>query len=411
MIDLVHLKENYTEAPLPLPSEESILIDASGAILLPAGTDPHVHFRTPGQTYKEDWRSGALASFSGGITRVFDMPNNLPPIVTQQALAEKQKEIRSTLGDLPLKFGLYFGASKDHLDEIHKVHSDIIGIKVFMGSSTGTLLLDDDAALEKVFQIASEYDLLVAVHAEDEARIEERKKRYQTLSPHSHSLVRDPVAAEIAVIKACDLAIKYQVRLYLLHISTQKELRAIEEAKKMSDQVFAEACPHHLFFNDEAYNLLGQKILVNPPIRSEIDRQYLIHSLKTGLIDTVGSDHAPHLLGEKEGQRPPCGVPGTESIFPILWHLHEQEGLSIERIVSLTSKAQERIFRLPKTSDYLLLHTENTLPFRSPSKCGWSPYEGRIFSAAPLILILQDRIMPLSPEGASRRKDPSYEDA
>lgn len=410
MITFTHLEKSLNPcniSSLPLP--KTVCIDAKGLALLPAGTDEHVHSRTPGHEYKENWLSGRKAAFKSGFTRVFDMPNTFPSCITKERFFEKKERIQNQLKNHPLDFGLYMGASSLHLEELEKTAHDAIGIKVFMGSSTGDLLLSKEKDLEKVFQIAKKWDLLIAVHAEDENRIQKRKKQFPGKDPSLHSKIRDDIAAENACKIATHLAIKYQVRLLLLHISTKKELEIIRKAKKLFPLIYAEACPHHLFFDTSHYQTFGQKLLINPPIRKREDRLSLIEALKDGTIDTVGSDHAPHLLKEKEGQNPPSGVPGIDAIFPVLFALQQKGEISLKKIVQLTSKNQEKIFRLPKTTDYVLFNIRENAPFSPRSKCGWSPYSSYLFPGEPVCMMTEQTLFPLTKNAQSRIKEKALE--
>src|SRR3990167_6607730 len=226
------LDGNPTE--LTLSSEQSSELKADGLTIFPGLIDPHVHFRTPGMEHKEDWCTAARAAIRGGYTTVFDMPNTIPPTVTAELLQEKKALINKQLAeiDIPLHYELYFGADKQHLQEIYRAQHDVIGIKVFMGCSTGNLVIDDDESLHQVFKIAAELNLLVAVHAEDEAMIRQRKKEFSDTKKYSdHSLIRNPEVAATAVAKAIQLARQYRTRLYVLHASTEEEIALIQAAK------------------------------------------------------------------------------------------------------------------------------------------------------------------------------------
>src|SRR3990167_587284 len=287
---------------LSIPSTQTINLDAKNLTIFPGLIDPHVHFRTPGMEYKEDWKSAAKAAICGGYTTVFDMPNTLPPTVTAELLREKKALIERQLKQvgIPLRYQLYFGADKNHLNEIANIQTEVIGIKVFMGCSTGNLVIDDDESLHAVFEIAAKNDLLVAVHAEDETRMRELKKQYSDRKNYAdHSRIRDVETARIAVEKAISLTKKYQTRLYILHASTADEINLIREAKHANLPVFAETTPHHLFLDDSVYPHLHGKAVINPPLRSKEHTNAMWQALNEGVIDTIGSDHAPHTPEEK----------------------------------------------------------------------------------------------------------------
>lgn len=382
-------------------SQEDRILDVEGRLtMLPALIDPHVHFRTPGHPNKEDWISGAAAAIAGGYTTVFDMPNTTPSVVTAERLHEKKRIIEAQLYEahIPLRFYLYFGASKDHLDEISKVHSEVIGIKVFMGSSTGDLLVDDPTALDRVFQIAGQHNLIVAVHAEDETTLKKHKAAYRgPMTPNAHSKIRDREAAIVAVEKAIHLAEKYDVQLYICHVTTREELSLIRDAKANNLLIYAEATPHHLFLTEEDYATWGCKVQMNPPLRTKEDQQALWAALMDGTIDTLGTDHAPHTLDEKE--RPygeaPSGVPGLETALPLMLDACNRGKIPLETIVELTHLNPTRIFRLPIIHDIVLVDMEREKEVRNEylkTKCGWSPFAGRTLKGWPAHTILKGKI-------------------
>ncbi len=351
---------------------------------LPALIDPHVHLRTPGHEYKEDWVTGSRAAIAGGITTVLDMPNNNPPCVTNRALEEKRALIDSQL-QLPLRYGLYLGADQDHLDEIAKAPGPI---KIFMGSSTGTLLLDDQASLEKAFHLAAEHDKLVAIHAEDEASIGSPSG-----SPANHSLIRTREAALIAIKRALSLVEKYGTRLYILHLSSQIELDEIRRAKDKGLSVFAETTPHHMFLNTDAYKTLGTRAQVNPPLRCEADRRAIWSAIHDGTIDTVGTDHAPHTIAEKDLPYPqaPSGMPGLETLLPLLMTAVSDGKLSLSQLIELTRTNAQKIFRLPDNDDLVFVDMEERLvdPANLCTKCGWSPFAGWALKGWPVKTVIE----------------------
>ncbi len=357
-------------------------------IKLPALIDPHVHFRTPGFPEKEDWASGGAAALAGGVTTVFDMPNTKPATVTFERLMEKKALIDAQLkaAKLPLHYGLFFGADKNHFDELYKVKDQVVGVKVFMGSSTGDLLMDDEASLETLFKIAAELDLLVAVHAEDEAMIQANMKRYQSQihADHYalHATIRSPEVAVKALKTAVDLVRAYGTRLYALHIGSRLELELLHHAKQEGLPVYIETAPHYLFLDTDDYPRLKGKAQMNPPLRSPEDRQFLWDALRAGWIDTIGSDHAPHPLADKLKPYPQCssGVPGVETTLPLLLNAHNEGLISIEQIIALTSSNAKRIFNLPDQDEWItvdLNHSDTVSAEKLHSKAKWSPYEGK----------------------------------
>jgi dihydroorotase len=380
----------------PIVSSQDMTIHDENLTLLPALIDPHVHFRTPGHEYKEDWRTAAKAAIRGGYTTVFDMPNTLPPTITQAYLQEKKALINAQLQEvgIPLRYRLFFGADKKHLDEIVKVKNDIIGIKVFMGCSTGNLVIDDDESLEKVFRIAAENNLLVAVHAEDEHLLRQRKLQFQDRKDYAvHSEIRNIETACRAVKKAIALTEHYGTRLYILHVSSQEEIHLIDRAKQAGLPVYAETTPHHLFLDTTAYPVLKGKAVVNPPLRFTSDRHALFAAIHAGIIDTIGSDHAPHTLAEKEKPYGECpsGMPGIETTLSLLLNAHYENLLSLEEIISLTSRRACEIFNLEKNNDVVLVDLQKEVHVSEnelKTKCGWSPYAGRVLRGCAVYTIL-----------------------
>lgn len=384
-----------------IPSTTDQEIDVEGKLtLIPALIDPHVHFRTPGHEDKENLISGAAAAIAGGVTTVLDMPNNTPPCTTKKAFEEKRERVNRQLEEvkIPLRVFYYFGADEKSLNDIPLVKKEIVGIKVYMGSSTGGLVMNDKKSLEKVFQIAAQENLILTVHAEDEAIMEHNKaKAKKPLQMSDHSKIRSPEAALAAVKEAIDLAEKYSAQVYIAHVSTKLEIDYIREAKKKHLIVYAEATPHHLFLTETDVAKWGCKVKMNPPLRTAEDQEALWLGIKDGTIDTIGSDHAPHTLEEK-GQpyeKAPAGVPGIETTLPLLLTASKRGLLSIEKMVQLTRQNPERIFRLPATRDAVLvdMETERVVEDRFlKTKCGWSPFAGRALIGWPIYTILGERV-------------------
>ena len=400
----MHAHPPVKDLILKLKALESRIIDASHLTVLPALIDPHVHFRTPGHQHKEDWRTAAKASIRGGYTTVFDMPNTLPPTITAELLYEKKKLIDSQLKEvgIPLRYQLFFGADKNHFTEIAAVKNEVVGIKVFMGCSTGNLVVDDDNSLHAIFAIAATQNMLVAVHAEDEELMKERGKKYPLPAPYSvHSQIRNEEVAARAVEKAISLARLYSTKLYILHVSTEEELKLIKQAKDERLAVYAETTPHHLFLDDSYYEKWGGKVLMNPPLRAKRHQYALFEAIHKGVIDTVGSDHAPHTLDEKN--RPygacPSGVPGIETALPLLLNAYNQGQLRLHEIVSLTSKRAQEIFNLSPTKDVVLVDLDKKMEVTDQNlktKCGWSPFSGRNLFGWPIYTVLKNKLYDLA---------------
>lgn len=385
---------NYT-----IESEEHRVINGEGLLLMPALIDPHVHFRTPGQEHKENWTSASQAAITGGVTTVFDMPNNSPSCISKQRLLEKRKLIDSQL-KIPLRYGLYLGADQNHLDQIASTKEQIVGLKIYMGSSTGDLLMNDLKSLEKAFKIAAQEDVLVAVHAEDEELIQKRKAKCKSaLHPKSHSEIRNAEVAVRALKGALELSAKYGTRLYVAHVSTKEELDLIRQAKKRGLSVYAEATPHHLFLTTKAYENLGTLALVNPPLRDTTEP--LWEGIRDGTIDTIGTDHAPHLLSEKTlpyGSAP-SGFPSIELYLALLLDAHLKGKIALERIVELTHKRPKEIFRWPDNTDVVLVNLEKTKRIDNEhlkTRAKWSPYNGMTLKGWPCYTILRGKVYELT---------------
>jgi dihydroorotase len=388
---------------IPLLSEEERTIVADGLTLLPALIDSHVHFRTPGLTHKETWETAAKAAICGGITTVFDMPNTIPPTITLERLGEKESLISEQLKKvgIPLHYGLYLGADKTHFDEIARCKGRIVGIKVFMGSSTGDLVMDDDSSLHAIFSLASSHDLILAVHAEDEALIHERKALFLgEMTPRIHSEIRNDEVAFRATRKAIELSRLYKTRLHILHVGTKREIQIIQQAKEEGLAISVETTPHHLFLTVDDYKKFGTKVQMNPPLRTQEDQAALWQAIHDGIIDTIGSDHAPHTLEEKAlpyGQAP-SGIPGVETTLPLLLNACNQGRITLRQIVRLMREQVIEIFRIPTNDDYVLVDMRKKRKIYEHSlktKCGWSPYMGREIQGWPVYTILKGKIYEL----------------
>ena len=406
MIKIIDVETIHkTERNIKIESDHDLEIDGTGLTALPALIDPHVHFRAPGREDAEDWITASKAAIAGGVTTVFDMPNNTPPCTTYDALQKKKELIDAQLEEsgIPLHYHFYFGADRNHLDEITKVRDQIIGIKVFMGSSTGDLLIDDQESLEKVFKIAADLDLPVAVHAEDESIIRANQERYRAhTNPATHSLIRDRSAAIAAVKLAIKTAQKFGTRLCILHMSTKEELRLVEEAKSRGTKVYAEVTPHHLFFDVDSYEEWGSLVQMNPPLRTLDDREALWKAIRTGVIDWIGTDHAPHPLSQKQlpfGQAP-SGVASIELYLPLFLDACERGLLSLSQLVDLTSGNIRKVFRIPKNNDWVLVDRKETRVINDTelhTKCGWSPYKGKKLNGWPVMTILGGKVYEQNP--------------
>lgn len=373
-------------------------IDAAGLLLLPGGIDPQVHFREPGKEYKEDLGTGSRAAAKGGITSFLEMPNTDPPTTTQAALDDKFKRAASKC---VVNYGFFIGATPHNLPEINGTHP-VCGIKIFMGSSTGTLLVNRDEDLERIFANGSR---LIAVHAEDEARIQARQAQFAgRTDPAVHSEIRDNECALLATQKALAFSKKYQRRLHVLHLSTHEEVDLLRQDKPA--WVTAETIPNHLFLNKKDYATQGTLVQMNPPIRDPQDNESLWQGLRDGVIDFIATDHAPHTLEEKHQGYPksPSGMPGVETSLPLLLTQMAAGRCTLAEVQKwMCWKAMES-YRIPNKgkilegwdADLVLVDMTTYRPVRNDdmfTKVRWSPFHERELTGWPVYTIVNGRIV------------------
>lgn len=375
--------------------------DLSGKYLMPGAIDAHVHFRVPGYEKKEDWKSGSRAALAGGVTTVFDMPNTKPHTTTLHALETKRDLIRK---DTLINFGLFFGANLDNLDEVKKVHG-IVGLKVYMGATTGHMIMEQNARIEKLLEkLYSDHEYIVAVHAEDEEMIRQHAETYKNEdTPEIHSLIRNDAVAFSAARTAVHLAKKYNGRLHICHMSTKKEIELM--TKYPDENITCETTPHHLFLTVADYAEQGNFVKVNPPLRSHKDQERLWDGLKSKVIDIVVTDHAPHLSAEKERGYwdAPAGVPGVETMLPLLLNAVNEDMLEFPDVVDLVSMRPAEIYgvqgkgevREGYDADLVVVDMELERRVENSklyTKCGWSPYAGRILKGWPVMTFVRGRL-------------------
>jgi dihydroorotase len=400
----------------PVRRPPELTIEGKKLNVLPALIDPHVHFRVPGGEHKEDWKTAALAAVRAGVTTVCEMPNNIPPCTTYERLLAKKEAIDRQLleADIPLRYHLYFGADQEHFDQIQRVAQECKALKIFMGCSTGGLVVDSDEALDKAFRLAKEGKMIVAVHAEDEHLLKAAKKRYGPVTdPSFHSKIRPKEAAIAATQKALELCAKYDTTLYILHMSTWEELELVREAKRSGLPVFAEVTTHHLFLTEKDYTPFGTLVQMNPPLRTKEDQEALWEGIKDRTIDTIGTDHAPHTLAEKNlpfGQAP-SGIPGIETLLPLLLDSVHLGKLTLQRMLELTRFTSEKLFSLPPHEDSVLVDLNLEKEVREEelsSKSKWTPYRGRTLRGWPLYTVLKGRVYSSNqgtPEGKKQLEE------
>lgn len=359
-------------------------INAKGLHILPGVIDTQVHFREPGLEHKEDLESGTRAAILGGVTGVFEMPNTKPPTTSLEALHDKLKRASSRAW---CNYAFYVGATSDNITELSKLekHKGVCGIKIFMGSSTGNLLLDRDEWIEEVLKNGTRP---VAVHAEDEALLKFKKTQLpKNVGPEYHPVWRDAEVALTATQKIMQMAEKFKRQVHILHISSKEEMRLL---RSKSHYVSVETLPQFLIFSSpEVYKKLGTRAQMNPPIRYEEDRMAVWAALKDGVVDVLGTDHAPHTLEEKSKPYPesPSGMPGVQTLVPVMLTQIHQGHLTLEKFSQLTSQNPARIFGLKNKgkleigydADFTIVDLKKTKVIRDAdmaTKCGWTPFDG-----------------------------------
>ncbi len=371
------------------------MVPLGGKILMAGGVDLHVHFREPGLTHKADIASESGAALLGGVTSFVDMPNTKPATTSVEAVRDKKAAAR---GRSRANYGFHLGATNGNLSLLQDsgMFSEYAGIKVFMGSSTGNMLVDSDSALREIFSVKGK---TVLIHSEDEGIIRantealaSRFKSPEDIPFSAHPEVRSRKACIKSTVKALEMAIEYGTRLHVLHVSTAEEVEMIRAAKLHNPQITAETSPNYLWFCDEDYGRLGGRIKCNPAIKTARDREALRRGLAEGVIDTVGTDHAPHLLSEKDAPYLSCpsGMPSIQHCLPMLLNLaKEMDALSLSRIASAFSERPAEIIGLQDRgavkrgsyADLIVVDTDKEYSVTRELlayKCGWSPLEGTV---------------------------------
>lgn len=370
------------------------VIDASGKILIPGVIDDQVHFRDPGLTHKGDIYSESRAAVAGGVTSFMDMPNTMPLTTTVEALENKYL---MGADKAFANFSFYMGATNNNLDELRKVDPrTVCGVKVFMGSSTGNMLVDNKETLSGIF---AEVPMLIATHCEDEATIQQNKAHYTALYGNDlpikyHPFIRNAEACYRSSSFAVELASKYNARLHVLHISTEKEMELFRnDIPLIQKNITAEICVHHLWFSDADYEKYGNRIKWNPAVKAESDRLALIEALKTDKIDVVATDHAPHLLREKEGSclKAASGGPLVQHSLVAMLQMVRNGVFSYEKVIQKMCHAPADLFRIDRRgyirpgyfADLVLVDPESEWTVNQDNilyKCAWSPFESSTFN-------------------------------
>ena len=365
------------------PAKAAAEIDAAGLHILPGVIDTQVHFREPGLDHKEDLETGSRAAVAGGVTAVFEMPNTKPLTTTAETLADKVRRARNRMF---CDFAFFVGGTRENVSEIpmlEKLEASA-GIKVFMGSSTGDLLVDEEAALDRIIAKISRR---ASFHAEDEARLKARMPLRRKGDPSSHPEWRDPEAALIATKRLVGLAEKHGKRVHVLHISTADEMDYLRDHKSYAT---VEVTPHHLTLEaPDCYERLGAYAQMNPPVRDARHRAAIWAALQSGVVDVLGSDHAPHTREEKDHTYPEThsGMTGVQTLVPIMLDHVNAGRLSLQRFVDLTSHGPQRLFGIRNKgriavgydADLTIVDMKRTATISNAwieSRCAWTPYDG-----------------------------------
>lgn len=372
-------------------------IDCGGLHILPGVVDSQVHFREPGLEHKEDLETGSRAAVLGGVTAVFEMPNTKPLTTSAEALADKVSRARHRMH---CDFAFWVGGTRDNANDAGELERlpGAAGIKVFMGSSTGDLLVEDD---EGVHSILKNTRRRAAFHSEDEFRLKERLGERIEGDPSSHPVWRDETAALQCTRRLVAIARRARARIHVLHISTAEEIDFLEAHK---DVATCEATPHHLTLSADDYASLGTLIQMNPPVRAGRHRDGVWRGLTQGIVDVLGSDHAPHTLDEKAKPYPssPSGMTGVQTLVPIMLDHVNSGKLSLERFVDLSSHGPQRIFGMARKgriaagydADFTVVdmkRRETILNEQAGSKAGWTPYHGRQVTGWPVGTIIRGK--------------------
>ena len=401
--DIIYKEEDgYIPAVLDILKSGPQVMELEGKCVMAGGIDAHVHFREPGLTHKADMETESRAAAAGGVTFVMDMPNTNPPTITAQALKDK---IDLAKGRTAGKIAFHIGATNSNADEICRLvcegdreagitPEDIAGVKVFMGSSTGNMLVDSGSSLDRIFAIKEKP---VLVHCEDEKTIKDNlakatEKYGEDIPFTEHENIRSRSACIKSSIKALEMAIKHGTRLVLCHISTKEEMEMVRAAKLSNPAIVAETSCNYLWFSNEDYERLGSKAKCNPSIKTPQDREALRRGLAEGLIDTIGSDHAPHLLSEKDNKygKAPSGLPTIQQSLPVLLTIAKQDDIPLTRIASVFSEKASEIYGLNTgkiakgyAADLVIFDKDKEFTVKAEDqkgKCGWTPYEGEVLN-------------------------------
>lgn len=383
------------------------IIDATGLLLLPGIIDDQVHFREPGLTHKGDIHSESAAAAAGGVTSFMDMPNTIPQTVTIEILNAKY---RIGSENSLTNYSFYIGATNTNLGEVLKADpAEVCGIKLFMGSSTGNMLVDNETALRELFANAN---MPVAAHCEDEPTIRKnswlfREKYGEDIPVRMHPLIRSREACYLSSSHAVRLAKEFNTRLHILHLSTADEMKLFSNEQPLNQKrITGEVCVHHLWFDDSSYDSLGTRIKWNPAIKTRFDRDALLNGVKNNLIDVIATDHAPHTISEKENSyfKAPSGGPLIQHSLIVMLELWHRKVITIEKIVEMMCHNPAILFNI-KDRGFIREGFKADLCLVDPSspwtvskenilyKCGWSPFEGNTFRSKVVQTIINGTVV------------------
>ena len=383
------------------PDQGNDAIDATGLFVLPGTIDTQVHFREPGATHKEDLHTGTRAAVLGGVTSVFEMPNTSPLTLTQ---ADLQAKFDLAKGRAWCDHAFFIGGAAENADRLHELERlpGCAGVKVFMGSSTGNLLVEDDPTLERIVRNGTRR---MAVHAEDEPRLKERKHiADEAAHPRAHPVWRDETVCLNATQRVVGLARKYGRRVHVLHVTTAEEMEFLSQNK---DIVTVEVTPNHLtLVAPDCYEKLGTRAQMNPPVREQRHQNGLWRAIAEGVVDVVGSDHAPHTLEEKAKTYPasPSGMPGVQTTLPLLLTAAYHGKMSLERVVDLLCHGPQRIYQIAGKgriargydADFALVDLQAWRELKDEdmgSKVGWTPFAGSRVCGVPKVTIVRGNVV------------------
>ena len=395
----IAIKDGKIQSIGQISEKAKDILDANGLVVLPGCIDTQTHFREPGSTDTEDLNSGSKAAVAGGITAVFEMPNTNPPTSNK---TEFQKKLNLAKNRMYCNYAFYFGATPDNANELADLKNleGCCGIKLFAGSSTGNLLVQHEEDIEKVFKSCSK---IVAVHSEDESILNKNKKLIKRGDVHSHPIWRSDECAIASTRRIVRIAQLYKKRAHILHVTTKQEVDFLSQHK---GNITFEITPQHLtIYAPDCYDKLGTYAQMNPPLRDKSHYDRLWYAIKNNFNDTIGSDHAPHLKVNKEKEYPesPSGMPGVQTLMPVMLNHVNNGKLSLKQLINLVCENPVKIFGIKNKgfikkgydADFTIVDMNKKILIKNEnieSKCGWSPFDGFEFKGTPMFTIVSGKI-------------------